>query len=847
MQKLRFVNANGDEIDFTDFENFGVTSWDGLDKTDLDVQSQTSPFQDGSVFLDAVLQDRNLSFTVCINDKGNLEKRYELKRFMIHVLNPKLGEGTLYYTNDYLSMKIKAVPDVPSFPTKNLNNGGTLKAGVSFTACNPYWESLEPTAVTIKRGETMTLTNGGDVPAQLEISIGTLGIESPSIMNLTTKKRIDFPGKFDSPIVVSTKYGKKEAVTKSLAMKWLSGGHLEKICASSDKILIAGNVILTKDIFEGYDECNSQTWDMIIDVAYSPKLNLFCILGAEGYGDDEYFSMVSPDGINWTRKVLYSYYYPTHDTLLWVPEKNNFYAINGKATLISPDGLSWTEYRHENVESSDVVASWSAELGLFVMLPSQRDGTYQKGYTSPDGINWTEGVSVSYGFKSIIWCKALGMFVAVGYQGLYYSYDGTTWTKSDNNFTAVAVAYSNYLGMFVATGAGNFYKSTNGMEWEQIETDFQGEVVDMIYSATFNSFYGVGNAGLIAVSADGLEWNADKFYSPGNYSEGYFYDGASSPSCTVIPGNVNGKLLYSTDFENMEIIDSGLSLPIISCAYSNELNLFVAVGHDCSMKSTDGLAWERMPDVGSGTQKIKWFSDFHSFFAGGPSGRLYRCSDSSTWEELLGFNSVNDFCTDGNGTFFGVTGNTVFSTTDFDPEHITSVTLPADHTTQSATGIDYSPKLKKFALFRVTRQGSVIGSDIFSSPDGLNWTKYKSFDSGRLYDIRWIDGLNVFVAVGDRGRILISSDGSIWNPVPSSNAVYYHITLNYSEDEIILSGSRYLLKKNFFKDNVNIIDRTSSASDMNLNLSVGENKIFFTYENGTGDCDISFTEKYLGV
>ncbi len=169
MQKLRFVNANGDEIDFTDFENFGVTSWDGLDKTNLDVQSQTSPFQDGSVFLDAVLQDRDLSFTVCINDKGDLKKRYELKRFMIHVLNPKLGEGTLYYTNDYMSMKINAVPDVPSFQTKNLNNGGTLKAGVSFTACNPYWESLEPTAVTIKRGETMMLTNGGDVPAQLEI------------------------------------------------------------------------------------------------------------------------------------------------------------------------------------------------------------------------------------------------------------------------------------------------------------------------------------------------------------------------------------------------------------------------------------------------------------------------------------------------------------------------------------------------------------------------------------------------------------------------------------------------------------------------------------------------------
>ena len=103
MQKLKFINGNGVEIDLTDKVNFGIIAWEGFSADGLNIQSQQVPFQDGGVFLDALMEQRELSVTVAINAKGDLEKRYRLRRELISVLNPKLGEGVLIYTDNYLS------------------------------------------------------------------------------------------------------------------------------------------------------------------------------------------------------------------------------------------------------------------------------------------------------------------------------------------------------------------------------------------------------------------------------------------------------------------------------------------------------------------------------------------------------------------------------------------------------------------------------------------------------------------------------------------------------------------------------------------------------------------------
>jgi hypothetical protein len=106
MQKLVWQNANGLEIDLTN-GNYGITEWQGFSNTSLTIQQQQVPFQDGGVFLDALIGQRELTVTLAIQDNNNLETRYEKRRELISALNPKLGEGYLIYTNDFISKRIK--------------------------------------------------------------------------------------------------------------------------------------------------------------------------------------------------------------------------------------------------------------------------------------------------------------------------------------------------------------------------------------------------------------------------------------------------------------------------------------------------------------------------------------------------------------------------------------------------------------------------------------------------------------------------------------------------------------------------------------------------------------------
>ena len=152
MQKLVWINSKGTEINLTSGD-YGITEWEGFSACDLEVQTQNVPFQDGSVFLDALLNNRELSVTLAINDGKDLEKRYRLRRELISALNPKLGEGYLIYTNDFISKRIKCLAQMPVFPTHNSDKAGTPKASLSWTACDPYWEDLEETSVEFNTEE----------------------------------------------------------------------------------------------------------------------------------------------------------------------------------------------------------------------------------------------------------------------------------------------------------------------------------------------------------------------------------------------------------------------------------------------------------------------------------------------------------------------------------------------------------------------------------------------------------------------------------------------------------------------------------------------------------------------
>lgn len=215
MQKLVYKNPDGEEIDFTSGD-FGVTKWKGFDKVDMEVQSQQVPFHDGSVFLDALLSERELSVTVAVNDGGDLEKRYRLKRELIHCLNPKLGEGELIYTNDYTSKMIVCVPDIPEFDNKNMNNSGTMKAMCSFTANTPYWEDVEENTITFSLYDNITVNNDGDIPCPVKIELTGQNIQNPLLRNITTQKEVALSGNYTGTVSYNFGFGKKEIKYGSL-------------------------------------------------------------------------------------------------------------------------------------------------------------------------------------------------------------------------------------------------------------------------------------------------------------------------------------------------------------------------------------------------------------------------------------------------------------------------------------------------------------------------------------------------------------------------------------------------------------------------------------------------------
>ena len=208
MQKLVWINSKGTEINLTSGD-YGITEWEGFSACDVEVQTQNVPFQDGSVFLDALLNNRELSVTLAINDGKDLEKRYRLRRELISVLNPKLGEGYLIYTNDFISKRIKCLAQMPVFPTHNSDKAGTPKASLSWTACDPYWEDLEETVInTVLENQKLEIEQNGDLPTNVNIEIKSNNVSNLKINNLEIQDLTEYAK-------ITTERGNKTAFSQT--------------------------------------------------------------------------------------------------------------------------------------------------------------------------------------------------------------------------------------------------------------------------------------------------------------------------------------------------------------------------------------------------------------------------------------------------------------------------------------------------------------------------------------------------------------------------------------------------------------------------------------------------------
>lgn len=229
MQRVVYTNSRGQSVELKSSAPFLLQSIDGLGDVDADIQTQKAPFQDGSTYIDSVLQERAISLEVVIlsNDKPTVLRQ---RQYLASIFNPKLGPGTLRYENGEVVREIEAVPDgVPVFPSGQSNRGPFFqKAMISLICPAPFW--LDPLKNIVKledfvanfrfpfhfpvvfsaRGDTRTIINDGDVPTPITVEFRGRAI-NPRITNVTTGEFIqvnrEIPENYR--LVIDTEFGRK--------------------------------------------------------------------------------------------------------------------------------------------------------------------------------------------------------------------------------------------------------------------------------------------------------------------------------------------------------------------------------------------------------------------------------------------------------------------------------------------------------------------------------------------------------------------------------------------------------------------------------------------------------------
>ncbi|SKC57571.1 phage tail family protein [Maledivibacter halophilus] len=224
MENLIIKNTKGEQIILGNQAPFYLEKID--EALGVDIESQKSPKQDGSTYIDNTLGIRAISIEGIIITRNEPRKVAEYKRKMERVLNPKLGEVTILHQGK----EIKAVVETtPIFPSSEGSRGLFYQKYLIHLIChNPFWvdsftESREmsylmggikfnlrlPTNFS-NRGFRRKCINDGDVATPVIIEFNGPAT-NPTVINMTTGEfiRVNRSLGEDDVLSISTTFGEK--------------------------------------------------------------------------------------------------------------------------------------------------------------------------------------------------------------------------------------------------------------------------------------------------------------------------------------------------------------------------------------------------------------------------------------------------------------------------------------------------------------------------------------------------------------------------------------------------------------------------------------------------------------
>jgi len=217
MEKFEFKNSKGDRITFDYVSDYRIESYDGLSSAELIPTTSQGYNQHGTTLHKIKYGARIINLYFLVYD-ATMEGFYNKRRSLSSIFNPLLGEGTLTYTNDYISKKINVAVSVPPTPVNKIG-GGFQQFNIELTAHNPFWTDTTESALKMgdyqggltfpvfseeqpyfqfaQKGDLARVNNVGDIP---------------------TPVRAEFRGEAVNPILTLTNTGELIKVNTTLAV-----------------------------------------------------------------------------------------------------------------------------------------------------------------------------------------------------------------------------------------------------------------------------------------------------------------------------------------------------------------------------------------------------------------------------------------------------------------------------------------------------------------------------------------------------------------------------------------------------------------------------------------------------
>ena len=360
---------------------------------------------------------------------------------------------------------------------------------------------------------------------------------------------------------------------------------------------------------------------------------------------------------------------------------------------------------------------------------------------SKDGRAWTVlPQSTAVSVRELIFGG--GLFAGVGGTNVWTSQDGSIWQRASPGVrdSLVLIAYGN--GQYLAlTQSGEAALSNNGSVWSVFAKRAPPYINALIFGA--GRFVGLGATNIVS-SVDGLDWTAIR----NEVSE--IETIAYGAGLFVAPGR-DRKMMVSADGLNWSVRSTGIDAFFTALTYAG--GRFVGVGDSgiaqvglTAMTSLDGLLWTMLAIPGPSFldyafRPVDQIAYGNGVVVAGGESDLLRTTDTREWEMIAPIMAGQQF--------------------------------------PSSTGISGIYAQDKFVILRWGGLG-------FTSPDALAWSVRKMSPQANPSELLWCSGLTYgkarFVAVGWRnyvrsprtGLVALSGNGETWELLgvsPILNAV----------------------------------------------------------------------------